>query len=179
MKRILKATFVEIIKLLFIYAFSGGLYLLIETLYRGRTYLEMFYLAGFIGILGMLANNFMSYDFDYIIQCCIMTIVGTLGEGTTGILFNSDHHIWDYRGLPGTFFWTQCNIFFVFAWFVMFFLLVPVLDFIEWDIFDYMPDTPPYYMIFGHKISPFKNHKDKYLVYLLEERKQRNEKEKK
>ena len=68
MKQFLKAAGTEIVKLLFIYAFSGGLYLLIETLYRGRTYLEMFYLAGFIGILGMLANNFMSYDFDYIIQ---------------------------------------------------------------------------------------------------------------
>ena len=178
MKQFLKATFVEIVKLLFIYAFSGGLYLLVETLYRGRTYLEMFYLAGFLGILAMLANNFMSYDLDYIVQCLIMTAVGTLGEGTTGVLFNSDHHIWDYRGLWGTFFYDQCNIMFVGVWFVLFFLMVPVLDFIEWDIFDYMPDTPPYYMIFGHKISPFENHKPKYLVQLMEERKREKENKK-
>ena len=169
MKQFLKSAFTEIIKLLFIYAFSGGLYLLIETLYRGRTYLEMFYLAGFLGILAMLANNFMSYNLDYIIQCLIMTIIGTLGEGTTGILFNSDFHIWDYCGLWGTFFCNQCNIMFVGVWFVLFFILIPVLDFVEWDIFDYMPDTPPYYMIFGHKISPFENHKRKYLTHILSE----------
>ncbi len=154
------------------------MYLLIETLYRGYTFLEMYYLAGFLGILAMLANNFMTYDLDYIIQCLIMTAVGTLGEGTVGVLFNSDHHIWDYRGLPGTFFYDQCNILFVGAWFVLFFILVPILDFIEWDIFDYMPDTPPYYMIFGHKISPFENHKKKYIKQLLEERAREIEEEK-
>lgn len=170
MKRFLKTILVEILKLLLIYAFSGGTYLLIETLYRGYTYLEMYYLAGFLGILAMLANNFMSYDVDYCLQCLIMTGIGTLGEGTVGVLFNSDFHIWDYRGMWGTFFWNQCNILFVGIWFILFFVLIPVLDFIEWDIFDYMPDTPPYYMIFGHKISPFENHKKKELVRILEKR---------
>lgn len=37
-----------IAKLIFTYALCGGLYLLIELLWRQRTALSMFYLAGFI-----------------------------------------------------------------------------------------------------------------------------------
>jgi hypothetical protein len=159
MNKTIKAVINEIAKLLFVYALSGGLYLLIETLYRGYTYLEMYYLAGFLGIIGMLINDFFSYDLDYILQCLILTVIGTIGEGLTGIVFNTDFHIWDYRGLFGTFFYDQCNIFFVIVWFLLFFFIVPIIDFVEWDLFGYKPDTPPYYMIFGRKISPFENHK--------------------
>jgi hypothetical protein len=159
MNKTIKAVINEIAKLLFVYALSGGLYLLIETLYRGYTYLEMYYLAGFLGIIGRLINDFFSYDLDYILQCLILTVIGTIGEGLTGIVFNTDFHIWDYRGLFGTFFYDQCNIFFVIVWFLLFFFIVPIIDFVEWDFFGYKPDTPPYYMIFGRKISPFENHK--------------------
>lgn len=159
MTKFLKAVVTELAKLIFIFSFSGGLYLTIETLYRGYTFLEMFYLAGFLGVIGMLINDFLTYDVDYLIQCIIMTVIGTLGEGFVGLYCNQDYHIWDYRGLIGTFFDGQCNVFYIVAWFVLFFTLIPVMDFIEWDIFNYMPDTPPYYIIFGKKYSPFKNHR--------------------
>lgn len=146
----------ELAKMFFIYCFSGGVYLMIETLFRGYTFTEMYYLAGFLGIIAMMVNNFMSYDTDYLLQCTIMTAIGTLGEGLTGVFFNSDFHIWDYRGLPGTFFHDQCNVIFVVAWFGVIFIMIPVLDYIEWRIFKFLPDTPPYYMIFGKKVFQFK-----------------------
>ena len=129
---------------------------MIETLFRGYTFLEMYYLAGFLGVLTMFVNNFMSYDTDYLLQCSIATVIGTAGEGITGIIFNSDFHIWDYRNLPGTFFYDQCNVIFCIAWFIVIFLSIPVIDYIEWRIFDFLPDTPPYYMIFGKKVFQFK-----------------------
>ena len=156
MKNFVKHYLKELAKLFFIYCFSGGVYLMIETLYRGYTFLEMYYLAGFLGVIAIFVNNFMSYDTDYLLQCSIMTAIGTLGEGITGIIFNSDFHIWDYRGLPGTFFFDQCNVLFVIAWFIVIFIMIPILDYIEWKIFKFLPDTPPYYIIFGKKIFQFK-----------------------
>ena len=128
---------------------------MIETLFRGYTFLEMYYLAGFLGILAVYVNNFLSYETDYLLQCTIMTCIGTIAEGITGVIINSDFHIWDYRSLPGTFFCDQCNIIFVFAWFLVFFLTIPVIDYIEWRIFYFLPDTPPYYKIFGKIVFQF------------------------
>ncbi len=157
MKDIFKKYLKELAKMFFIYCFSGGSYLMMETLYRGYSFMEMYYLAGLLGVIAIFVNNFMSYETDYILQCLIMTFIGTLGEGITGILFNSDFHIWDYRGLPGTFFFNQCNIIFVFAWFTVIFFMIPILDYIEWKIFKFLPDTPPYYKIFGKKVFQFKD----------------------
>ena len=151
----LKPLIKELAKLWFIYCFSGGVYLMIETLFRGYTFLEMYYLAGFLGILAVYVNNFLSYETDYLLQCTIMTCIGTIAEGITGVIINSDFHIWDYRSLPGTFFCDQCNIIFVFAWFLVFFLTIPVIDYIEWRIFYFLPDTPPYYKIFGKIVFQF------------------------
>ena len=130
---------------------------MMETLYRGYSFMEMYYLAGLLGVIAIFVNNFMSYETDYILQCSVMTVIGTLGEGITGVIFNSDFHICDYRGLPGTFFFNQCNVIFVFAWFTVIFFMIPILDYIEWKIFKFLPDTPPYYKIFGKKVFQFKD----------------------
>ena len=160
MKKFLKVVFIEIFRLLMVYALSGGVYVLIETLYRGFSTIEMYYLTGFLGVLGMVMNNIFSYDTDYILQTTILTFIGTISEGICGLIVNKDHHIWDYRRLFGTFFYNQCNIYFVIIWFILFLFLIPILDFIEWDLFHYKPNTPPYYMVFGHKISPFNKYKE-------------------
>ena len=33
---------------------------------------------------------------------------------------------------------------------------IPILDLIEWKVFKYKPETPPYYKVFGKKIFQFK-----------------------
>ena len=144
---------------IFTFCFTGGLYLLIETFFRGYTFLEMYYLAGIIGIIVHFLNDdtdIFSYETDFVFQLIVYTAIGTMFEGLCGYFYNYDYHIWDYRGLPGSFFFDQCNIFFVFAWFIVFFFIVPVLDYIGWRCFGYMKDTPPYYKIFGRKIFQFK-----------------------
>jgi hypothetical protein len=85
-----------------------------------------------------------------------MTAIGILAEGTCGLLYNYDYHIWDYRGLPGTFFWNQCNAIFAIAWFILFAIVIPLIDYIDWRVFHYKEDTPPYYKIFGKVIFQFK-----------------------
>lgn len=140
-------------KLFFIYCFSGGLYLMIETLFRWYTDLSMYYLAGFLGLIGFFLNNIFSYNMDFILQCSICTMLSTIAEGIVGNLINLDYHIWDYRNLPLSFWNDQINILFIFLWFVLFFFSIPLLDYIGWKCWN---EKKPYYVIFGKKINIYK-----------------------
>lgn len=152
MKKIVKVT----IKILFAYTFCGGLYLFIETLYRGYTYLEMYFLAGFLGLFAMFFNNIFSYDTDYIIQVLSVSLFSTYYEGLFGNVFNRDYHIWDYRNLPFSFWNYQINLIFFLFWCIIVAIIIPILDYIDWKLFDYKKDTPPYYKIFGKVFYQFK-----------------------
>lgn len=156
LKSAFKLVLLYIAKTLFIFALTGGIYLLIESFFRGYTFLEMYYLAGVIGVIATILCRFFTYNMDHILKTLIMTVIGTAFEGLCGILYNYDFHIWDYRALPGTFFYGQCNVIFVVAWFLIFFILIPLIDYIDWKVFHYKEDTPPYYMIFGKKVFQFK-----------------------
>ncbi len=152
MKRILGF----LIKILFCYAFCGGFYLLLETIWKiwsgTSTHISMYYLAGFISIPALLLNNIFTYETDYLFQCILCTVCATIGEGFTGQLVNADYALWNYTNLPFTFWNGQCNIFFCFAWFLLFVIFIPILDYIEWKLFDYKEEIVPYYKIFGKKI---------------------------
>lgn len=126
---------------------------MMETLYRWYTDLTMYYLAGFLGILGFFLNNIFSYNMDFILQSSICTIIGTIGEGIVGNIFNLDHHIWDYRNLPLSFWNDQINLFFILLWFILFVFAIPLLDYIGWKCWN---EEKPYYVIFGKKINIYK-----------------------
>lgn len=140
------------LKLLFCFALCGGLYLLLETFWDGSTALEMFYLAGCMSIPALLLNDLFTYETDFLLQCGTCTILATLGEGITGHLCNMNYSIWDYRNLPLTFWDGQINLFFCIIWFLLFAIFIPVLDYIEWQLFGYQKDTVPYYIICKKKI---------------------------
>lgn len=148
----MKKIFKFLLKILLIYSFSGGLYLMIETLFRGYSFMEMYYLAGFLGLLAYFMNNIFSYDMDFIMQCSILTIAGTFCEGVVGNIFNQDHHIWDYTHLPLSFWNDQCNLIFVMLWFILFVIAIPLLDYIGWKCWN---EDKPYYMVLGKKIHPY------------------------
>ena len=76
---------------------------------------EMFFLAGFIGLVAFFINNTATtYEQDFIFQCGLLTIVATFCEGLVGHICNFDYHIWDYRPLSFSFWDAQCNLYFVF-----------------------------------------------------------------
>lgn len=145
----IKHTIKVILELFFIYSFTGGVYLAIETLYRGYSFMGMYYLAGVIGIMAYFINNtIMSYKTDFTIQVIVMTIIGTFLEGLYGNLFNMDYITWDYRNLPLSFWNDQINIIFIFAWALIMTFTIPILDYIDYKIFN---GEKPYYMIFGRR----------------------------
>lgn len=147
MKKIIKFT----VKALFCYALCGGLYLLLEMGWKKHTALSMFYLAGFVSIPTLLLNDIFTYEMDFLLQCGICTVIATIGEGIVGHIVNMDYKIWNYTSLPLTFWDGQINLFFCCIWFLLFLIFIPILDYIEWKLFDYKPHITPYYRFLGKK----------------------------
>ena len=152
MKKVLKV----IAKLIFTYALCGGLYVMLELAWRGRSDISMLLLSGFLGLFAMFFNNIFSYETDYIIQVLSVSIIATFFEGLFGNVYNMDYAIWDYRNLPLSFWNDQINLIFFLFWFIIVAIIIPILDYIDWKLFDYKPDTPPYYKVFGKIIYQFK-----------------------
>lgn len=81
----------------FLFCLGGGLYAILELLWRGRTHGSMFLLGGgcFL-MLGQLRRLRLPWP--------LLTVLGTAavtaGELLTGLLVNRSYAVWDYRGQP-------------------------------------------------------------------------------
>lgn len=139
------------IRKILLFLLCSIIYCGIEIVYRGWTHWTMALLSGILGVLCIdTPNNILGYDIDYSIQVLISTILCTIGEGITGLIVNVKFklHIWDYSALPFTFFWGQCNLFFVFAWA----LIIGAFGIFFCDAYWYYickDSKQPYYKLFG------------------------------
>lgn len=88
----------QLIKYFVLFLVGGITYILIEIAYRGHTHPLMFVLGGlsliFVGLLDEYKKP------PVIVQMIIGGIIITILELITGLLFNQDYHIWDYRNIP-------------------------------------------------------------------------------
>ena len=140
---------------MFIFVFVGTLYFIIECVYKQRlSHWSMFVLAGFVGLIAMLLNDNFTYEMDILLQVIICAVVCTILDYIVGITCNADYSIWDYRGLSYNVDGQICLLFSC-IWAVLFAILIPILDYVEWKVFKYKTDTPPYYKLFGKKIFQF------------------------
>lgn len=141
----------HLIRKLILFILCGFVYCGIELLYRQKTHYSMFILSGFLGVSCIDApNNIFGYDLDYAIQILISTILCTIGEGITGLIVNVKMglNVWDYSSLPFTFFFGQCNLFFVIAWI----LIIGLFGIFFCDAYWYYickDDEQPYYKFLG------------------------------
>ena len=85
-----------------LFAIGGGTYVSLELLYRARSHFSMFMLGGgcflAIGQLGRKCPRLSPT-----LRAVLGSGICTAGELLTGLVFNRDHRIWDYRALPGNF----------------------------------------------------------------------------
>lgn len=147
-----KMDFKTVMRLLFFYCFAGGLYMTLELLYRQYTDYHMFYLAGIIGLLLLVINEWLDYETDFILQVFICGSCALLGELICGLIFNADFHIWDYRELPFNF-KGQIQLYFAVIWYVLSAIFIPILDYIDYAMFPREGIEKPYYNIFGKTIK--------------------------
>ena len=82
---------------IFMFCIGGGMYILLELLWRGRSHISMFLLGGtcFL-ILGQLARLPLPRPVLAIAGAALVTLLELL----TGLLVNRSYHIWDYRTVP-------------------------------------------------------------------------------
>ena len=85
-----------------LFAVGGGIYTALEFLWRGRSHWTMFVLSGgcFLAI-GQLGRKFPKLSLP--VRAVLGSLICTAGELLTGLVFNRDFRIWDYRDLPGNF----------------------------------------------------------------------------
>ena len=150
----MKDSLKNILRILFFYCFSGGVYMTIELVYRQYTDYHMFYLAGIIGLIILFINEWLSYDADFIIQVFICGTCALIGELICGIIYNADYHIRDYRELPFNFM-GHIQLYFSFAWYTLAAIFIPVLDYIDYYMFPRYGIKKPYYKVFGKTIRFF------------------------
>lgn len=144
-----------------LFLLCGMIYYCIELIYRGYSHISMFLLAGCLGLIIDSINNVVSFDLDFRLQVFYATIIATLAEGLSGLILNKwlGLGVWDYSTLPFSFFWGQCNLFFVFAWIIIICVAIPLCDAWNYYICNY-PDFAPYYRINYYKfVMPEKHNK--------------------
>lgn len=124
---------------------GGGLYVLVELIWRGRSHWTMFLLGGlcFIGI--GLINEIIPWDMPLWQQIIIGACIVTALEFLTGCIVNLwlGWDVWDYSGLPGNILGQICPQFFL-LW-VPIALVAIVLD--DWLRYWWWDEERPHYKI--------------------------------
>ena len=83
-----------------LFAVGGGAYVGLELLWRRRSHVSMFAAGGLCFLLlGKIRQIPMSKAAKPLLRAGAITAVELL----TGLAVNRDHHVWDYRELPGNF----------------------------------------------------------------------------
>lgn len=144
--KIIETSFKKFIQCFFLFCIGGLIYTTLETWWRGYTFDSMYILAGIVSILLMVLNDVvLDYDTEFFIQCLTGGIMCTFLEGITGLIVNRNFSQWDYRNLPFTFFWGQCNLLFVFVWIIISCFGIIFTDWYEWKIMKI--GEKPYYRL--------------------------------
>lgn len=89
-------------KELLLFCLGGTGYVGLELLWRGRSHGSMFLAGGscFL-LLGKLREKLRRYGMP--VQGAVCSALITSVELVTGLVFNRDFRVWDYRDLPGNF----------------------------------------------------------------------------
>lgn len=87
-------------KKLALFCLGGGSYVVLELLWRGRSHGSMFLAGGscFL-LLGRLCRKGLGLPAKALLGSGVITAVELL----TGLIFNQNYRIWDYRSLPANF----------------------------------------------------------------------------
>jgi uncharacterized membrane protein len=111
---------------------GGLLYIFIEIVYRGYSHPFMFVLGGLSLILVGLLNERKKPP-SIVFQMIEGGIIITILELITGLLFNMDYEIWDYRNIPLNFKGQIC-LPFTMVWCLLSFIAIKLDDFLRGEL---------------------------------------------
>lgn len=133
--------FLKILELLFLFALGGLIYISLELIYKGSTNYIMFCCGGISLICIGAINEVIPWNMPIQYQCLIGCIFITLLELITGLMFNRDFLIWDYRNMPLNFMGQICPAFSL-LWYVLSGVAIVIDDYIRYLVFK--EDKPHY-----------------------------------
>lgn len=124
---------------------GGGLYVLVELIWRGRSHWTMFLLGGICFISLGLINELIPWDMPLWKQILIGACLVTALEFLTGCIVNLwlGWDVWDYSELPGNILGQICPQFFL-LWLPVA-LIAIVLD--DWMRYWWFDEERPHYKI--------------------------------
>ena len=156
---LVKKFFQSIFEYFILFFIYGGVYFIIECVYKGAlSDYRMFMLGGIIGCLIGLINNIFTFDTDILLQGLFGALTATLAEAVLGDQWNivGGMGIWDYSALPFSAVNGQVNLMFFAAWIFLSIICVVIDDMINYRILKNQP--APYYKLFGKTIFRMKSH---------------------
>lgn len=136
----------NVLHILVLFLIMGLIYMSIEILYKGNTYLAMGIIGGIDGVLIGLINKVFKWETPLWIQCFWGMCIITLSELISGLILNLwlGLNYWDYSNLPYNFLGQIC-LQFTIAWYFLSLLGIFLDDFLRWKLFG---EEKPHYRIF-------------------------------
>lgn len=146
----------KLLQFLILFAVGGSVYVMIELLWRGRSYPSMFVLGGICFYLIGLINEKYPWDMPLISQMFISSIIVTTLEFIFGVILNIvlKLGIWDYSQMPYNLCGQICLLFSI-LWFLLSAVAIVVDDLIRWKWFGEM--KPRYHIFYSHCEDLHKN----------------------
>ena len=112
-----------------LFSFGGLCYVGMELLWRGRSHYSMF-LAGGASLLLIGKLNRAEPKLPLPLRAVAGSGIITMVELGTGLIFNRNFTVWDYRGHPGNWLGQICPLF-SFLWIFMAALVLLIYDPLE------------------------------------------------
>lgn len=137
----IKNGFKLICEYLVLFLTGGIFYVCLELLWRGRSDITSFFMGGIALLVVGQLNEGYDYNMPIWYQMIISGTFITSMEYIVGKIFNSDYHIWDYRGMWLNIDGQVCLVYFL-LWCLLSLMGIMLDDLIRWKFFG--EDKPKY-----------------------------------
>lgn len=135
----------SVLKNLTLFLIGGGIYILLEMMYRGRSHWTMFLLGGVCFLALGYINRFLPWETPLPVQMLIGAAIITVLELLTGWIVNIKlgWHVWDYSRVPLNFYAQICLPASI-GWFFLSAVGIYLDDWLRWKLFG---EEKPHYKI--------------------------------
>lgn len=139
----------NILKGIALFLTGGGLYFVIELLFRGYSHWTMILCGGLCFVLVGCLNEFMNFEMSLVSQMARSALMITAVEFVFGYVLNvcMGLGIWDYSNMPGNILGQICPQF-TLLWFFLSLPAIVLDDFIRWRLFG---EEKPHYTFWRSK----------------------------
>ena len=133
----------KFLRLTTLWLYGGFIYYVIELIWRGYSYDQMFVVGGLCFLLLGVINNYLPWEMGLLWQALIGAGIITIVEFISGVILNIwlKLNIWDYTGTPLNLLGQICLPYF-FAWIGLSVFGIFVDDYLRWKL--YGEDKPGY-----------------------------------